>query len=142
MSKELPPSRRADQFVARFPDGLRGQLSEVAKQSGRSMNAEIIARLQESFEPQPTERIKELQLQLAQQHAKIIHEQSKSLRYSAALTMIASRVPPEAFADSPSLVEILKEASKSGKADLLASVRDMLANGQAAAAILDSIKPD
>lgn len=50
MSRELPPSRKADQFVARFPDGLRERLSEVAKSNGRSMNAEIVTRLQGSFD--------------------------------------------------------------------------------------------
>lgn len=50
MSKELPPSRKADQFVARFPDGLRDRLASVAKANGRSMNAEIVARLRASFE--------------------------------------------------------------------------------------------
>lgn len=52
MSKELPPSRTADQFVARFPDGLRDKIAVVAKENGRSMNAEIVARLQESFNHQ------------------------------------------------------------------------------------------
>ncbi|MDP1530327.1 MAG: Arc family DNA-binding protein [Rhodoferax sp.] len=50
MSASIPPSRRADQFVARFPDGLREQLAAVAKVNGRSMNAEIVARLQGSFD--------------------------------------------------------------------------------------------
>lgn len=49
MTKDLPPSRTAEQFVVRFPDGMRDQISAAAKASGRSMNAEIIARLQESF---------------------------------------------------------------------------------------------
>lgn len=136
------PSQKADKFLLRLPEGIRDLVAKEALANNRTMTKEMVLRLQASFEPQPTERIKELQLQLAQQNAKTLHEQSKLLQYSAALTMIASRVPPEAFADSPALVEILKEASKSGKADLLASVRDMLANGKAAAAILDSIKPD
>ena len=50
MSKELPPSRMADQFVARFPDGLRAKLANVAHENGRSMNAELVSRLQASFE--------------------------------------------------------------------------------------------
>ena len=44
-----PPSRTADQFVVRLPDGMRERIAEAAKASGRSMNAEIVARLQESF---------------------------------------------------------------------------------------------
>lgn len=49
MSKELPPSRVAEQFVVRFPDGMRGRIAEAAKANNRSMNAEIVARLEESF---------------------------------------------------------------------------------------------
>ena len=49
MSKELPPSRVAEQFVVRFPDGMRGRIAEAAKANNRSMNAEIVARLQSTF---------------------------------------------------------------------------------------------
>lgn len=46
-----PPSRTADQFVVRFPDGMRDRIAEAAKRNGRSMNAEIIQRLDHSFTP-------------------------------------------------------------------------------------------
>ena len=49
MSKDLPPSRTADQFVVRFPEGMRDRVAAEAKANGRSMNAEIIARLDRSF---------------------------------------------------------------------------------------------
>ncbi|AVS68918.1 hypothetical protein C8245_21205 [Paracidovorax avenae] len=49
MSKELPPSRTAEQFVVRFPDGMRDEIAAAAKKNNRSMNAEIVARLQDSF---------------------------------------------------------------------------------------------
>ncbi len=54
MSEEKPtyPSRIADQFVVRFPDGMRDRLKEAAAANGRSMNAEIIARLSASFDHQ------------------------------------------------------------------------------------------
>jgi len=41
-----PPSRTADQFVLRLPDGMRDRIAELAKQNGRSMNAEIVQRLE------------------------------------------------------------------------------------------------
>lgn len=50
MSKDLPPSRTAEQFVVRFPDGMRDRIAAEAKQNNRSMNAEIVARLSDSFE--------------------------------------------------------------------------------------------
>jgi len=42
-------SRTADKFVVRLPDGMREQISEVAKESNRSMNSEIITRLEYSL---------------------------------------------------------------------------------------------
>lgn len=45
------PSRGSDQFNLRFPDGMRDRIKEAAEASGRSMNAEIIARLEASFAP-------------------------------------------------------------------------------------------
>lgn len=45
-----PPSRTADQFVVRFPDGMRDRIAEEAKKNNRSMNAEIVARLERSLE--------------------------------------------------------------------------------------------
>lgn len=35
-----------DKYVIRFPDGMRDQLKEAAKENNRSLNAEIIARLE------------------------------------------------------------------------------------------------
>lgn len=44
------PSDAADKFLLRLPNGMREQISEAAKAAGRSMNAEIISRLQLTFE--------------------------------------------------------------------------------------------
>jgi hypothetical protein len=44
------PSRHQDQFLVRFPDGLRDRIRDAAKESGRSMNAEIVHRLEKTFE--------------------------------------------------------------------------------------------
>lgn len=40
------PSDTADKFMLRLPYGLRQQIADDAKASGRSMNAEIVHRLQ------------------------------------------------------------------------------------------------
>ncbi len=40
------PGRGSDQFPLRFPDGMREMIAEAAARNGRSMNAEIVARLQ------------------------------------------------------------------------------------------------
>lgn len=44
------PSRQKDQYIVRFPDGMRDRLKEEAAKNNRSMNAEILARLEESFD--------------------------------------------------------------------------------------------
>lgn len=44
------PSEVQDRFIVRMPDGMRDSLKRLAKQSRRSMNAEIIARLGESLD--------------------------------------------------------------------------------------------
>lgn len=42
-------SRTADKFVVRLPDGMREKIAEVARTHHRSMNSEIIARLETSI---------------------------------------------------------------------------------------------
>lgn len=49
MSTQKPPSRTADQFVVRFPDGMRDRIAAEAKKNNRSMNAEIVSRLHDSL---------------------------------------------------------------------------------------------
>lgn len=44
-------TRESDRFIVRLPDGMRDQLSASARENGRSMNAEVVARLQASYEP-------------------------------------------------------------------------------------------
>lgn len=49
MSKDPYPSERAERFIVRMPDGMRDRLRESAQEAGRSMNAEIVYRLEQSF---------------------------------------------------------------------------------------------
>lgn len=44
--REKYPSEEADRFQVRMPPGLRESIKEAAEKTGRSMNAEIVARLQ------------------------------------------------------------------------------------------------
>lgn len=48
--KHLPTSRTSDQFVARFPDGMRAKIKALAATNGRSMNQEIIILLRRAIE--------------------------------------------------------------------------------------------
>lgn len=43
------PSRDQDKFMVRMPAGMRERIADVAKENNRSMNAEIVARLEASF---------------------------------------------------------------------------------------------
>ena len=48
--KTVFPSDAADKVLVRMPDGMRDRLKEDAKASNRTMNAEIVARLQSTYE--------------------------------------------------------------------------------------------
>lgn len=48
-------SREDPQFKLRMSEELRAQIAEAAQSYGRSMNAEIVARLESSFPPVPLE---------------------------------------------------------------------------------------
>lgn len=41
--------RDSDKFMLRLPDGMRDRIADAAKDNKRSMNAEIVARLEETF---------------------------------------------------------------------------------------------
>jgi predicted HicB family RNase H-like nuclease len=50
------PSQTADKFMLRLPDGWRDLIKEHAARNRRSMNSEIVARLEQAFEQgQPTD---------------------------------------------------------------------------------------
>lgn len=44
------PSDKADKVLVRMPDGMRDRIKAEAKANNRTMNAEIVARLQGSLE--------------------------------------------------------------------------------------------
>lgn len=43
------PSRSQDQFIVRLPDGMRDRIKAAAEANRRSMNAEIVAALEDKF---------------------------------------------------------------------------------------------
>lgn len=49
MKKEQYPSEAADRYIVRFPEGMRDEIKSAAEANGRSMNAEIVARLEASL---------------------------------------------------------------------------------------------
>jgi hypothetical protein len=60
----------ADKFVVRLPDGLRDRINETAKNNHRSMNSEIVARIDRSLElEQKYEEMRQLNSFLTQKIA-------------------------------------------------------------------------
>lgn len=53
MSRKGFPSDKQDQYMVRFPDGMRDRIKSAAETSGRSMNAEIVARLDQALNAWP-----------------------------------------------------------------------------------------
>jgi hypothetical protein len=43
------PGRGSDQFVIRLPEGMRDRIAKLAMANGRSMNAELVDRLEKSL---------------------------------------------------------------------------------------------
>ncbi|MCS3470423.1 Arc family DNA-binding protein [Pseudomonas sp. Pseusp122] len=83
-------SRTADKFVVRLPDGMREHIAEVAKNHHRSMNSEIIARLEQSlvqegaFGQEPSMRLDSPELslherELLQRFRQLAHRQQNAL---------------------------------------------------------------
>jgi uncharacterized coiled-coil protein SlyX len=56
--------KRADQYMLRFPDGMRENLAKLATANGRSMNTEIIAALEKHLERD--DKISELDQEIEQ----------------------------------------------------------------------------
>lgn len=49
---DISGRRNQDQYLLRLPDGMRERLNDAAKSNARSLNAEIVARLDSSFSVQ------------------------------------------------------------------------------------------
>ncbi|WP_454565399.1 Arc family DNA-binding protein [Pseudomonas sp. AIG] len=65
----MSDSREQDKFVVRLPEGLRPEIAAVARMNNRSMNGEIISRLQQSLAFE----------QLAQQQGQLIAQLLKRI---------------------------------------------------------------
>lgn len=119
------PSQKADKFLLRLPEGIRDQIAQAATASNRTMTKEMVLRLQASFEPTNTERVKDLELALAiEQHAKS-EERMKAAHYASALRVVADRLPANAFDDNPAIAKLLKSLDMDRKARVIATLEQM-----------------
>lgn len=57
-----------DKFVLRFPDGMRDLIKASAAASGRSMNAEIIHRLEKSYADETLKEMEEVSDEIRRDH--------------------------------------------------------------------------
>lgn len=64
MAKTPYPSEMQDRFIVRLPDGMRDKIAELAKQNSRSMNAEMVARLQASLDGRNMDALPEIRISL------------------------------------------------------------------------------
>jgi len=110
----------------RMPRDLHAKLHAAAAGSGRSYNAEIVARLQSSFEPADSERIKALELELAIAHAATAVAGAKAAQYQAALMFVAGRLPVDVFSNTPGIAATVKQASTNKRTQIVATVSQMI----------------
>jgi predicted DNA-binding protein len=69
-----PAGRGSDQFVIRFPEGMRDRIAKLAAANGRSMNAELIDRLEKSMDD--SDDLKDLEVSLNDLWVKVLdHEE-------------------------------------------------------------------
>lgn len=54
--KRVHPSDRQDQYIVRFPEGMREFIKDEAGRNFRTMNAEIIFRLSEAYKLTATKK--------------------------------------------------------------------------------------
>ena len=74
-------SRGSEQFVLRLPDGMRDRLKNLAAENGRSVNAEIIARL-EDYET--------LETRFAELAKRAAHNEGRASGHLEAVKLMAS----------------------------------------------------
>lgn len=65
-------ARADDKFMLRFPDGMRSRVLQAAAANGRSMNAEVIQRLEWSFaaEAAPRRAVREIRDEVSLREAR------------------------------------------------------------------------
>jgi len=70
------PSSTQDKYIIRMPDGLRDRIREKADANRRSMNAEIVALLEEHYPPKTPEAVQEPAAQILLWLARRIRRQN------------------------------------------------------------------
>lgn len=85
-----PPSQALDQFLLRLPPGMREKIGVAARANNRTMNAEVVSRLEQSFAGGPVPLVKANSAE-----ADMIWEMSDTLRaMQSEFRELKDRLPP------------------------------------------------
>lgn len=101
-------------YPLRLPEELKAQVAESAKAHGRSMNAEIIARIQQSFEPHAGDEA--LRRQLEENTASLHRLENSTLLVHEMLSMLLTKNLDPELEQSPAATVIREflQATKPG----------------------------
>lgn len=126
MARKPFPSETQERFIVRFPDGMRDRIADVARENNRSMNAEIVARLEGSFIGAPprlksdnseAERIRNQLIELVERKRK--NEQVLAHLKEAGLPIaeVAAVFNRELAELSPQVITLAKQLRELGEVD-------------------------
>lgn len=91
------PSKQLDQFVLRLPEGMRERIKAAAEANNRSMNAEILARLEitlsDPFFSDRSVRLTESSRMVNRLVAEVISGLAEQLPEGTTFKQIAERLP-------------------------------------------------
>ena len=90
-TKPAFPSDAADKVLVRMPDGMRDQLKAEARANNRTMNAEIVARLQASFNATPEDAASKGDLQLPTKMIPLFDAEKSLKQYEAHLEEVLAK---------------------------------------------------
>ena len=87
-------SQPQDKYVLRLPDGMRERLKAAAESNGRSMNAEIVTRLQTSFDAEGAtpEGLLHDAIEMAKSAANDMANQAEILKWSIEQQTVSMRL--------------------------------------------------
>jgi len=84
--KTLPKSYSADKFVVRLPDGMRNRIAEVAQRYHRSMNSEIVSRLDTSLQIESNKLDNEQETNTSKSPISVTPDEQKIINFYRNLT--------------------------------------------------------
>lgn len=105
--------RESDKFMLRFPEGMRALIKEAAEKNGRTMNAEIVARLEASFKGGAPATSAELAKELAfvrHLHERQAKAQELGQRLLASGLLVASAALPPEIRSEPTMAALIRLA--------------------------------